>query len=81
MREIGRTSANGQKAYGNDPDNERRPQRVESQRGRESEGRLSVYVIKWRVRREREKLSSRPAAFGSNSVQMKNGDEIIRQAD
>lgn len=33
------------------------------------------------VRREAEKLCSRPAAFGLNGVQMKNGDEIIRQAD
>lgn len=33
MREIGRTSANGQKAYGNDPDNESQPQGVGSQRG------------------------------------------------
>lgn len=46
VREIGRTSANGQKAYGNDPDNERRPQGVESQG--ESEGvrkGVSVNVI------------------------------------
>ncbi len=44
VREIGRTSANGQKAYGNDPDNERRLQGVESQR--ESERGTSVNVIK-----------------------------------
>lgn len=33
------------------------------------------------VSREREELSSWPAAFGLNSMQMKKGDEIIRQAD
>lgn len=40
VRVIGRTSANGQKAYGNDPDNERWPQGVESYRGREREGQV-----------------------------------------
>lgn len=78
VREIGRTSANGQKVYGNDPDNESRPREVESQMQRERGEDESDKVT---ARREREKLSSRPAAFGSNSVQMKNGDEIIRQGD
>lgn len=54
-------------------------------RGRAGEG-LRASLIKSNgggrgKQRERETLSSRPAAFGSNSVQMKNGDEIIRQAD
>lgn len=57
MREIGRTSANGQKAYVNDPDNERRPRGVESQR--ESERGLRVSLIKVMVKgmgeRERER--------------------------
>lgn len=44
MRVIGRTSANGQKAYGNDPDNERWPQGVESYRERKRGA--SVNVIK-----------------------------------
>lgn len=39
-REIGRTSADGQKVYGNDPDNERRPQGVESERERARDGRV-----------------------------------------
>lgn len=39
VRVIGRTSVNGQKAYGNDPDNERWPQGVESHRERVREGR------------------------------------------
>lgn len=78
-REIGRTSANGQKAYGNDPDNEKPPARggeseTEQKRGEDECDKVVA-------RRERGKLSSRPAAFGSNGVQMKNGDEIIRQGD
>lgn len=48
MREIGRTSANGQKAYVNDPDNERRPRGVESQG--ESERGLRVSLIKVMVK-------------------------------
>lgn len=48
--------------------------------GRESE-RDKRECDKVMVRRETEKLPSRPAAFGLSSVQMKNGDEIIRQAD
>lgn len=54
-------------------------------RGRESEGeRAESEFDKSNGEgngRARERLSSRPAAFGSNGVQMKNGDEIIRQAD
>lgn len=46
VRVIGRTSANGQKAYGNDPDNERWPQGVESYRERERKRGASVNVIK-----------------------------------
>ena len=44
MREIGRTSVNGQKAYGNDPHNER-PLRAEESRG-DSERGASGNVIK-----------------------------------
>lgn len=54
MREIGRTSVNGQKAYVNDPDNERRPRGVESQRERGLRVSLIKVMVKGMGERERE---------------------------
>lgn len=54
MREIGRTSANGQKAYVNDPDNERRPRGVESQRERGLRVSLIKVMVKGMGERERD---------------------------
>lgn len=54
MREIGRTSVNGQKPYVNDPDNERRPRGVESQRERGLRVSLIKVMVKGMGERERD---------------------------